>query len=78
MKNVLKFIGIYAVCWFVIYLILVFAGRTYEGAVIGAAILAVLPAAIITVVSYFVGRIEKMEFAVKRLQDRVDELEKKN
>lgn len=78
MKNVLKFIGIYAVCWFVIYLILVFARRTYESAVIGAVILAVLPAAIITVVTYFMGRIEKLEFAVKRLQDRVDELEKKN
>ena len=79
MKNVLKFLGILLVCWILLYLIFLFCGaNSGEAAAVGAIPVALVLAGVITAISYFVNRIEKLERTIKLLQYRVGELEKKN
>lgn len=79
MKHVLKFLGVSFICWILLYLIFLFCGaNSSEAAAVGAIPAALVLAGVITVISYFVGRIEKLEYTVKQLQYRVGELEKKD
>ena len=77
MKKVLRFLGIFVVCWFTMWLVMLFAGaHSNMDAVVTAAPVALVLAAVIAVIAYFVRRIEKLEYAVKLLEHRVGELEK--
>lgn len=76
MKHVLKFVWISAVCWFAVYLILWLAGGSYPQAPIAAVPVGMVLGAVITIISYFVGRIEKLEVEVRSLREKLGEFEK--